>query len=468
MSGTSAEPKRNDDTHSASIRLMRDVALGALPAATIVAAALNRLNPESTAPEWAFKIALSGTVGIWTNYFAIRMLFRPHKRFLGIKGLQGLIPANKTKLARAIGDAVARDLLAPDQVFGFIEKNDIVEKLGREAVRLAHQELDKPASRAWLKQKAGLMLKKVTAENIEGFLKVALEKVREIAGDKLSFARLWPSLRSELEKQLSHGPIHDALGRVAGQLAERFAPDAAKWLNDQIDIYIESRSWLARNALKAAKWAFSFDEEEIRDFIARRIESPSFGPSVLRAIESMAPEVSRLMENPSVRKAASDYFEKQKQGVMSWMETEGLAQGKAMILEMMDSERFWDAVEKQIDRAISSGTRWADAQLASGVFRKKATPFLRNLAAHVPVAAIVEDRVNKYELDDLEALIYQVTSEDLHGIELLGGILGCIAGLVLIEQWLVLPIVAGCGAVAVLARPRRKKDDRSAGQAGDQ
>lgn len=445
---------------TSTIKRLRNIALWALPAVMAVTAVLNRLFPGVTAAGWAFKIALSGTVGIWTNYFAIKMLFRPRKRML--LGLQGLIPANRKKLAVAIGDAVARDLLASDQVFGFIEKNDIIGKMGSEAVRLAHQELDKPASRAWLKTKAGAMLKKVTAENVEGFLKVAVEKVRQIAGDRLAFARIWPSLRGELEKQLSSGPIHDALGRVAVKLAKRYAPDAAKWVNDRVDSYIESRGWLARNALKAAKWAFSFDEDEIEGFIVRQVESPSFGPSVLRALESLAPEVSKLMENPGLRQAASDYFEKQKQGVMSWLETEGLAQGKAMILDMMDSEPFWDAVERQIDRAVRGITAWAEEQLETGRFREFASPLLRKLAAQVPVAAIVEDRVDHFSLEKLEEMIYGVTSEHLSGIELIGGVLGCFAGVVLIEQWLVLPLVACCGTVAFLTR-RRGGDYEDAG-----
>ncbi|NWG75000.1 MAG: DUF445 family protein [Rubrivivax sp.] len=450
------------ENKSSTIKRLRDFALWALPAVTVVTAVLDRLFPEATAADWAFKIALSGTVGIWTNFFAIKMLFRPRRRML--LGLQGLIPANRKKLAEAIGKAVAEDLLAPDLVFGFIEKNDIIGKMGSEAIRLAHLELDKPASRAWLKTKAGSMLKKVTAENVEGFLKVAVEKVRQIAGDRLAFARIWPSLRSELEKQLSSGPIHDALGRVAVKLAKKYAPDAAKWVNDRVDSYIESRGWLARNALRAAKWAFSFDEEEIEGFIVRQVKSPSFGPSVLRALESLAPEASKLMENPRVRQAASDYFEKQKQGVMSWLETEGRAQGKAMILEMMDSEPFWDAMERQIDRAVRGITAWAAGQLETGRFREFATPLLRKLAAQVPVAAIVEDRVDHLELDDLEALIYDVTSENLAGIELIGGVLGCVAGVVLIEQWLLLPIVACCGTVAFLTR-RRAGDDEKADEA---
>jgi uncharacterized membrane protein YheB (UPF0754 family) len=424
-----------------------------LPLLAVLASAAFMLWPEIRLLDWLFKIALSGTVGIWTNYFAIRMLFRPRRRALF--GIQCLIPANKGRLAEAMGQAVADNLLSPDQVFGFIEKNNLIEKMGIEAVRLAHQELDRPERRAWLKARAGRLLQKATAESIEDFLTAAIGRIREIAGDRLSFSRIWPSLRGELEKQLGEGPIHDAMGRIALKLAEEYSPDAARWVNGQIDGFIEDKGWVARQALRIGKWAFRINEEKIRGYIESRIESPSFGPSVLRAIESIAPEASKLMENPQLRRAASDYFETQKQGVISWLETEGLVEGKRMVLEVMDSERFWTAVEKQIDNGIAGMTAWAASQFETRGFREQATPLLRKLAAQVPIAAIVEDRVSNLDLDELESLIYKVTSENLSGIEFLGGVLGCLAGLILIKQWLIIPLALAGAVIWLFGRKPR-------------
>lgn len=412
------------------IKTLRNLSIWLLPLLSTASSILHFLFPTITFLDWLFKISLSGTVGIWTNYFAIKMLFRPKRRT--VFGIQGLIPANRKQLAEAIGQAVAEELLAPDQVFGFIEKNDIITRLGGEALRMAHQELDKPERRAWLKERAGRLLQKATAENIEDFLAAALSKVKLLAGDRLSFTRIWPAIRDELEIQLSSGPLHDALGGIALKFAKRYSPDAAEWINDQIDEYIESQNWAVRQALKLSKWAFRVNEERITDYIFYRVESPDFGPSVLRSIESIAPEVANLMENPKLRKAASGYFDSRKQALTRWLETEGLAQGKAAVLEALDSEKFWDAIDRKIDKGIPALVTWAQAQFDSAGFRRQATPVLRKLASYVPIAAIVEDRVDSFDLDDLERLIYKVTSENLAGIEFLGGVLGCIAGFILV------------------------------------
>ncbi len=458
-----------------AIKALRDISLRALPGLAAASAVLSGLFPQAKPLDWLFKIALSGTVGIWTNYFAIRMLFRPRRRTLF--GIQGLIPANRKKLASAVGQAVAEDLLAPDQIFTFVEKNNLLERLGAEALKLAHQELDRPASRRWLKERAGRLLQKATTENIEGFLTAAMEKTREVAGDRLSFQRLWPALRGEIEKQLSGGPVHEALGRIALQMAEDYSPAAAKWVNDRIDESIEAEDlsdvdggflgirkvfYKGRKMFrKAGKALFGISEEKILEEITTHVESPDFGPGVLRTIESLAPEASRLMENPRLRRAASAYFERQKQAVSGWLETEGLVRGKAMVLEVMDSERFWDAIEKQVDRGIPAFVGWAASQFETQAFREQATPLLRRLAAQIPVAAIVEDRVDDLDLDQLERLIYKVTSENLAGIEFLGGVLGCIAGLVLIDSLFALPIVLVMALIWVLER--RRPGERRAG-----
>ncbi|HQN18208.1 MAG TPA: DUF445 family protein [Syntrophobacteraceae bacterium] len=432
------------------IKTLRNLSLWLLPALSAASSILHLLFPTVTLLDWLFKISLSGTVGIWTNYFAIKMLFRPKHRT--IFGIQGMIPANRKQLAEAIGQAVAEELLDPDQVFSFIEKQDVIKRLGSEALGMAHRELDKPERRAWLEKQAGRLLQKATAENIEDFLAAAVSRIKLLAGDRLSFTRIWLAIRDELEVQLSSGPLHDAIGGIAMKLAKLYSPDAAEWINDQIDEYIESQSWAVRQALKLGKWAFRVNEATITDYISCRVESPDFGPSVLRAIESMAPEVARLMENPKLRKAASGYFDSKKQALTRWLETEGLARGKTAVLEALDSEKFWDAIHRQIDKGIPALVTWAQAKFDSPGFRDQTTPFLRQLASHIPVAAIVEDRVDSFDLDDLERLIYKVTSENLAGIEFLGGVLGCIAGFILINPLFGIVIVLAGGILWLFGR----------------
>ena len=61
---------------------------------------------------------LGGIIALSTNWIAIKMLFRPHKevRIFGIRlpFTPGLIPKERSRLARKLGEAVSTHLLTPD------------------------------------------------------------------------------------------------------------------------------------------------------------------------------------------------------------------------------------------------------------------------------------------------------------------------------------------------------------------
>lgn len=76
-------------------------------------------------------ILVGATIGYITNWFAIKMLFRPHeeKRFLGIHipFTPGLIPKEKGRIARSVGETVGIHLLSPDVVIGSLSKDNMDE-----------------------------------------------------------------------------------------------------------------------------------------------------------------------------------------------------------------------------------------------------------------------------------------------------------------------------------------------------
>lgn len=435
----------------ASLETLRDAALWALPAAASAGVVLHRLLPAVDAFDWLFKIALSGTVGIWTNYFAIRMLFRPRKP--SVLGIHGLIPANRGRLAEAVGQAVAEELLSPEEVFGFLERNSVFEKLGDEAARAVQSGLTRPETRARIRAAAGRYLRQVTAEHIEEFLGIVLERMKEDPGSLFSFDRFWPSVRSELESQLSGGPLRDVLGALTVRLARRFAPEAASWINSQMESYIDSRGWVVRQAMRLGRMAFRLDESEIEAFVRDRTASPDFGSSVVEALDSLAPALSGLLEDPELKGAVSGWFAAKRSEAVEWLEKEGLVRGGGMVLEAMDTDRFWAALDVQVERGIHSLAGWLSAASRTRGARDRAAPLLRRLASRVPVADIVRERVDRLDLDELERLVYRVTSENLHGIEFLGGVLGCLAGIALVWNWAALPM--GIAAVAVWVAGRR-------------
>ena len=91
-------------------------------------------------------VIVGGVIGYITNWIAIKMLFRPHyeKRIFNIPipFTPGLIPKEKNRIAKSIGEAVGEYLLSPEVVVDALFKNEgSIEKVIIHYInRLKHEE----------------------------------------------------------------------------------------------------------------------------------------------------------------------------------------------------------------------------------------------------------------------------------------------------------------------------------------
>lgn len=73
-------------------------------------------------------------------------------------------------------------------------------------------------------------------------------------------------------------------------------------------------------------------------------------------------------------------------------------------------------------------------RMALDEMRRESRPALERFAAeaekHLPVRRIVEDRVRLFDIHQLEAVVYRLAAREFKQIEILGGVLGFLIGLV--------------------------------------
>lgn len=78
-------------------------------------------------------VLVGSAIGYFTNWLAIKMLFRPleEKRILGIKlpFTPGLIPKERKRIAKSIGEAVGMHLLTPEKITEVISSNETKIKI---------------------------------------------------------------------------------------------------------------------------------------------------------------------------------------------------------------------------------------------------------------------------------------------------------------------------------------------------
>ena len=149
-------------------------------------------------------MVLVGTlIGWFTNYLAIKLLFRPYKEmnFLFFK-IQGLIPKRRAEISLNIADVVEKELISVDDIAEKIEDMDIsdgvIDRLLDKVIgeKLQKNILDKnPLLKMIINdsviQKIKSYFKKSILENkeeiVEEIIKIAKEKInfREIILDKM-------------------------------------------------------------------------------------------------------------------------------------------------------------------------------------------------------------------------------------------------------------------------------------------
>lgn len=95
-------------------------------------------------------ISVSGMIGYLTNWIAITMLFRPLKKrpLLG----QGLIPAQKERIAYRLARAVSEDLINPELIKRKIDESKIIPTYRKEILRGVSDSLQKELFRDEFKQ----------------------------------------------------------------------------------------------------------------------------------------------------------------------------------------------------------------------------------------------------------------------------------------------------------------------------
>ena len=89
-----------------------------------------------------FPVLIGAVIGYFTNYIAIKMLFHPYNEIrIGGHRLPfspGIIPKNKSRMARAVGSAVSGQLLTADALAESVKESNIKEKIAEKAAEAVY------------------------------------------------------------------------------------------------------------------------------------------------------------------------------------------------------------------------------------------------------------------------------------------------------------------------------------------
>ncbi|GAB5408951.1 MAG: DUF445 family protein [Balneolaceae bacterium] len=174
-------------------------------------------------------LSISGMIGFLTNWLAIKMLFRPtHKRpILG----QGLIPAQKERIAYRLAVAVSEDLINPEIIKKKIHESQAITKYREKATDYIRAIIDDPDFRIELKTLVVSYVDEMLADpDIRGTLaKTVIEQI-EGTIEQNSFERVALKAYSFLKGQEMQDLVEEALTKVPGGIEKGL---------DKLDIFLD-------------------------------------------------------------------------------------------------------------------------------------------------------------------------------------------------------------------------------------
>ncbi len=433
----------------------RLAALAALPALTAVFLGLTCIVPGAAWADWPFKIFLAGTVGIWTNYFAIRMLFRPRERTAF--GRQGLIPARRDDLAEAVAGAVAEELLDSETLLGYVEREALVEKLAEQGLARARAWLAEPRNRQEVVARLGRWIRDKGAECFDRAVPALSAGLLEILNERVRPETVWPLVEEALKRELAKTEARQAAARVLLDLAERNSGAVARLVNGMLDDWILKQEGLKGAALLFGKIYFRVDEGHVRKELVRAVRDPGFFEKLLAMVEENIPVLLGVGNDPAFKGRLASLLEGEKGRFENWLRGEGMGLARERLLKYLESGEFWSWLDERLASAVARLEVYAREKISSPEFRAAAREWLIRAADSIEIRRVVREKVSEFELERLEGLVRKVSGENLCGIELFGGILGMIAGLVLISPLWVVIVPAAFGAFLLAERLASRK-----------
>lgn len=158
-------------------------------------------------------ISISGLIGFLTNWLAITMLFRPtHRRpILG----QGLVPAQKDRIAYRLARAVSEDLINPEIIKQKIHESQAIARYREKATIYVKKVIDDPEFRTRLKSLVISYVDEMIADpEVRSSIAKKLIKQIDEAIDENSFEKVALKAYSFLKGQEMQDLVESALVKL--------------------------------------------------------------------------------------------------------------------------------------------------------------------------------------------------------------------------------------------------------------
>ncbi len=203
---------------------------------------------------------IGATIGLVTNYIAVKMLFRPLKEVkigkIKMPFTPGVIPKNKERIAKSIGETISNHLLTEEE----LEKALLSEEKKKRVYEKAKELIEQKKDDSTIKEEALKMISEESLQKVESNLNIAFTKtiVKELIEQDMG--RMIAAQIEKVAIEKASGSMLGALGLNA--LISNLSGEVAIKINE----YIEKNGEDIVSSMLTKKMA-EWEETKVSDVI---------------------------------------------------------------------------------------------------------------------------------------------------------------------------------------------------------
>ncbi|WP_162921702.1 DUF445 domain-containing protein [Listeria costaricensis] len=361
-----------------------------------------------------FMVAIGALIGAFTNYLAIRMLFRPYRaHYLGrfqLPFTPGLIPKRRIELAEKIGQVVSEHLLTGE----VIREKLLDPKLEKELTATARQFFEEKM-------------------NQSTSTKEIIQQLGFPNGDK----QISQFLEQKIEGKLVHfldmhrtEKIAELLPKTVIESAERHLPELSEAARGKVVRFLES----PQGAEQLTRLLTQFLNDHGRMFSMAKLFL-----NVDTLAGKLQKELLQLLERPEIQTELATLFEQE------WQKM--LERDLTSLIDPENEQKLAQQVTSEVRDMLELDERFSrplqdEVRPYQVVMTDKVLPYLVRLIlefaaknsseflARLDFATLIEQQINAFSLEEVEKLVVEISGRELKMITLLGGVLGGLIGVV--------------------------------------
>jgi len=409
---------------------------------------------------------IGAVIAFSTNLLAIVMIFRPHKE-LRVFGMRvpftpGLVPRQRQQLAQKMGETIAENILTSNALVEAVSNTKVVDNIVDIVQSFVEKIVTSPDAASKI---AADLLKRdeeevvcAAVQNSEKLVAKLLEVAQEYTQDKAlpylqseDFARLVKDFAatSLAKASDSETKLSDIIPRGAIAAAKAAAKDNMHRLEPICRNFLAD----ARVDAQLRRLVGKIVKENANGLMGLFVNADKIYDSITQnLLKYLDDEENHALIYEKICTFTDDLLDKEvgqlagkldKSSVDNWLDAAISAAQRNLKQEHV--EKIFDGITSHIapEKAVAFLLSMTPSQvLPSGVdYRQSIESFVRStvtilaqkaggyMIASLDIAKITEDRINAFEIHEMERLVLSVVGRHLKWIVLLGGFLGFFMGM---------------------------------------